>query len=64
MPEKIQMEPRENPVPLWVKLMWGIFILWGLFYLIAYGLPDLGKWLSAEEPDAVQWKDIKGIDLK
>jgi hypothetical protein len=57
MDEKVKIEQKENPVPLWVKLMWGIFILWGFYYLGRYWLPDLAQWFQAADPDQIQWRD-------
>lgn len=57
MEEKIKLEPQENPVPLWIKVMWGVFIVWGLIYLASYWLPDLAHWMHTTNPDASQWHE-------
>jgi Kef-type K+ transport system membrane component KefB len=55
MEEKVKIQQEENPVPFWIKLMWGIFILWGLYYLASYWFPDLVRWIESTNPDAIQW---------
>lgn len=57
MEEKVKIQQEENPVPLWIKLMWGAFVLWGLGYLASYWWPDLIQWFQATNPDATQWRD-------
>lgn len=57
MEEKTEIEQKDNPIPLWIKLMWGLFIIWGLIYLASYWLPDLAQWLKTTNPDAAQWHD-------
>ena len=59
MDEKVKIEQKENPPPIWVKLLWGVFILWGLLYLSAYWFPDLARWMTTTEPDATQWRDYR-----
>lgn len=57
MDEQVQIEQDENPVPAWIKWMWALFALWGLFYLASYWFPDLARWLATTNPDATQWQD-------
>jgi len=57
MEEKTEIEQKDNPTPLWIKLMWGLFAIWGVIYLAIYWLPDFEQWLKATNPDAVQWHD-------
>ena len=33
-------------VPLGLKLIWGIFIIWGVIYFITNVIPDLKVWLA------------------
>jgi Kef-type K+ transport system membrane component KefB len=59
MEERVKIEQEEHPVPTWIKLMWGVFIAWGLFYLGSYWLPDLARWVKSTDPDATQWHDYR-----
>ncbi len=59
MEDKARMEQQENPVPKWIKLMWGAFILWAIIYMASYWLPDLYRWIQTADPDATQWQDYK-----
>ncbi len=56
MEEGSKIGIEDNPVPGWVKVMWGIFAIWGLIYLTVYWLPDLAHWMHTTDPDATQWK--------
>jgi len=62
MEEKTKMELQDNPPPKWVKIMWGIFTIWAIFYMVSYWLPDLTRWLKTAEPDTAQWQDYKKVD--
>lgn len=33
-------------VPLVIKLVWGILIVWGVIYSITNAIPDLKEWLA------------------
>ncbi len=54
MEEKVRAE--EHPVPLWIKVMWGVFLLWALAYMALYWAPDLSRWMAGGDPDRIQWE--------
>lgn len=35
-----------HAVPLFIKFAWSVLIIWGIIYLIKFGLPDLKVWIS------------------
>lgn len=35
-----------NHIPIFIKLVWAILIIWIIIYLITYALPDLQVWLK------------------
>lgn len=35
-----------NNIPLFIKIVWILLILWGVGYLINYSWPDLKMWLN------------------
>lgn len=57
MEERTDIGMEDHPIPFWIKLMWGIFITWGLIYLAIYWLPDLAHWMRSVDPDTSQWRD-------
>ncbi|MBI4378693.1 MAG: hypothetical protein HY578_06330 [Nitrospinae bacterium] len=59
MEEKTKIGQQDNPLPLWIKLIWGIFIIWGLIYLAIYWRPDFSHWLKTTNPDTTQWQDYR-----
>lgn len=62
MEERVEIEQEENPVPAWIKWMWGIFIFWGLIYMGIYWLPDFARWMKGGDPDATQWRDYSASE--
>ena len=56
MDEKARPEQSDNPIPLWIKIMWALLAVWGIFYLSTYWFPDLNRWLQTTNPDATQWQ--------
>lgn len=56
MEGKEKIELQENSIPIWIKLLWGIFIIWALIYLSSYWIPDLAHWMKTTDPDATQWQ--------
>ncbi|MDH4101394.1 MAG: hypothetical protein OEV28_12570 [Nitrospirota bacterium] len=56
MEEKTRPEQQENPIPLWIKIMYAVFVAWALFYLSTYWFPDLSRWMQSTNPDATQWQ--------
>jgi hypothetical protein len=59
MEEEVKIEQEENPIPPWIKWMWGLFLLWALIYLGRYWAPDLARWVTAADPDVAQWADYR-----
>lgn len=57
MEDKSDIGIQDNPVPFWIKIMWGIFAIWGLAYLTIYWLPDLNHWIHSTDPDSSQWRE-------
>ncbi len=41
---------QEGRMPKWLFLIWAVFLVWGAFYFIQYGLPDLKLWASPNPP--------------
>lgn len=32
-------------IPLFIKIAWLILVIWGIYYLLTYSLPDLKNWI-------------------
>ena len=39
-------EYRGHAIPVVIKLVWAILIIWGLYYSFKFAVPDLQEWLS------------------
>lgn len=35
-----------NAIPTFIKIAWAILLLWIVYYLVAYMVPDLDGWLK------------------
>jgi hypothetical protein len=55
--QKVKIDQEENPPPIWIKLIWGVFVIWALLYLSLYWFPDLQRWAKTSDPDQAQWQD-------
>jgi hypothetical protein len=53
----VKIDQEENPPPIWIKLIWGVFVIWALLYLSLYWFPDLQRWAKTSDPDQAQWQD-------
>lgn len=36
--------PGEGRMPKWLFFIWVVFLVWGVYYLLKYALPDLKIW--------------------
>lgn len=41
-----KFEYKGNKIPLVIKIVWTVLIIWVVSYLIAYALPDIKAWLN------------------
>jgi hypothetical protein len=57
--EKVKIDQEEHAPPIWIKLLWGLLLIWGLLYLSLYWVPDLQRWSKTTDPDGTQWQDYQ-----
>ena len=44
--ERANFEYVGNEIPLFIKIIWAILIIWIIGYLFYFALPDLKMWIS------------------
>ena len=44
--DKDKNEYQGNTIPLVIKILWAMLVVWIFYYLIKYMIPDLREWMN------------------